>query len=93
MAASGCITFFLFSSSLFRIYSIFRETFRLAEWSAINFPGGTTVLFDKEESDMPKYSGVTVNVQPVEMRGRVSGYVISGFFTKKQLAELLGRKR
>src|SRR5215468_2876096 len=29
----------------------------------------------------PKYSGVTVNVQPVEMRGRVSGYVISGFFT------------
>jgi hypothetical protein len=42
---------------------------------------------------MPKYSGVRANVQPVEMRGRVSGYVISGFFTKKQLAELrLGRK-
>jgi hypothetical protein len=31
---------------------------------------------------MPKYSGGTVNVQPVEMRGRVSGYVISRLFHK-----------
>jgi hypothetical protein len=37
---------------------------------------------------MPKYSGVTFAVQPVEMSGVVSGYVISGFFNKEQLAEL-----
>jgi hypothetical protein len=38
-------------------------------------------------------SAVVMHIQPVEMRGRISGYVISGFFTKKQLAELrLGRK-
>ena len=37
---------------------------------------------------MPKYSGVTFAVQPVEMSGAVSGYVISGFFSKEQLAEL-----
>lgn len=37
---------------------------------------------------MPRYSGVTFNVQPVRKGGRVDGYVVSGFLTKKQLAEL-----
>ena len=37
---------------------------------------------------MPKYSGVTFSAQPVEKNGRISGYVISGFLTKKQLVEL-----
>lgn len=36
---------------------------------------------------MPKYSGVTFTVQPVEKQGKVSGYVVSGFLSKKQLAE------
>lgn len=36
---------------------------------------------------MPRYSGVTFNVQPVEKQGKVSGYVVSGFLTTKQLAE------
>ena len=36
---------------------------------------------------MPKYSGVTFNVQPVEKQGKVSGYVVSGFLSKKQLVE------
>jgi len=36
---------------------------------------------------MPRYSGVTFNVQPVEQQGKISGYVVSGFLTKKQLAE------
>ena len=36
---------------------------------------------------MPRYSGVTFNVQPVERQGRVSGFVVSGFLTKKQLVE------
>lgn len=36
---------------------------------------------------MPKYSGVTFNVQPVEKNGKISGYVVSGFLTKKQLVE------
>jgi hypothetical protein len=36
---------------------------------------------------MPKYSGVTFNVQPVDRQGKVSGYVVSGFLTKKQLVE------
>ena len=37
---------------------------------------------------MPRYSGVTFNVQPVETKGKVSGYVVSGFLTKKQLETL-----
>jgi hypothetical protein len=37
---------------------------------------------------MPRYSGVTFSVQPIEKRGKVSGYVVSGFLTKRQLAEL-----
>ena len=37
---------------------------------------------------MPRYSGVTFSVQPVEKSGRISGYVISGFLTKKQLVEV-----
>ena len=40
-----------------------------------------------QESDMPKYSGVTFTVQPVEKQGKVYGYIASGFLTKKQLAE------
>ena len=36
---------------------------------------------------MPKYSGVTFTVRPVEEQGKVSGYVASGFLTKKHLAE------
>ena len=39
---------------------------------------------------MPRYSGVTFAVQPVEVRGKVSGYVVSGFVTQKQLRELRG---
>ncbi|MFL6288173.1 MAG: hypothetical protein ACJ73L_07225 [Actinomycetes bacterium] len=39
---------------------------------------------------MPKYSGVTFAVQPVEVAGKVSGYVMSGFVTEKQLKELRG---
>lgn len=42
---------------------------------------------DHQESDMPKYSGVTFNVQPVEKQRKVSGYVVSGFLSKKQLVE------
>lgn len=37
---------------------------------------------------MPKYSGVTFTVQPVEKSGRVSGFVVAGFLTKKQLEVL-----
>jgi hypothetical protein len=36
---------------------------------------------------MPKYSGVTFNVQAVQIGRKVSGYVVSGFLTKKQLNE------
>lgn len=36
---------------------------------------------------MPKYSGVTFTVQPVETRGKTAGYVVSGYLTKKQLVE------
>jgi hypothetical protein len=39
---------------------------------------------------MPKYSGVTFAVQPVEKGGRISGYVVSGFMSKDQLTELRG---
>lgn len=39
---------------------------------------------------MPRYSGVTFAVQPVEVGGKVSGYVVSGFVTQKQLRELRG---
>lgn len=39
---------------------------------------------------MPKYSGVTFNVHPVEKAGKVSGYVVSGFMTKDQLTHLRG---
>ena len=37
---------------------------------------------------MPRYSGVTFAVQPVEKGGTVSGYVLSGFVSKDQLATL-----
>ena len=37
---------------------------------------------------MPKNSDITFSVQPVKKNGRVSGYVVAGFFTKKQLAAL-----
>lgn len=37
---------------------------------------------------MPKYSGVTFAVQPVEVGGTTSGYVVSGFMSKNQLATL-----
>ncbi|MGD8202280.1 hypothetical protein ACQE98_16695 [Ornithinimicrobium sp. W1679] len=37
---------------------------------------------------MPKYSPVTFNAQPVEKGGEVLGYVVSGFFTRKQLETL-----
>ena len=37
---------------------------------------------------MPRYSGVTFNVQPVEKQGKVSGYVVSGFLSKAQLSAL-----
>jgi len=37
---------------------------------------------------MPKYSGVTFAVQPVEVEGRVSGYVVSGYLSKSQLTAL-----
>lgn len=37
---------------------------------------------------MPRYSGVTFAVQPVEVDGKVSGYVVSGFMNKKQLVTL-----
>lgn len=39
---------------------------------------------------MPKYSAVTFGVQPVKKGGKVSGYVVSGFLTKKQMIELRG---
>ena len=34
---------------------------------------------------MPKHSGVAFAVQPVEVDGKVSGYVMSGFVTQNQL--------
>ncbi|GAA5165862.1 hypothetical protein GCM10011366_04610 [Ornithinimicrobium tianjinense] len=37
---------------------------------------------------MPKYSPVTFDAQPVEKGGEVLGYVVSGFFTRKQLETL-----
>ena len=37
---------------------------------------------------MPRYSGVTFAVQPVEVNGDVSGYVVSGFVSKNQLDTL-----
>jgi hypothetical protein len=37
---------------------------------------------------MPRYSGVTFSVQPVEQEGVVAGYVVSGFLTKEQLKAL-----
>ncbi|KQT01299.1 hypothetical protein [Cellulomonas sp. Leaf395] len=37
---------------------------------------------------MPKYSGVTFAVQPVEVDGSISGYVVSGFMSKNQLDTL-----
>jgi hypothetical protein len=41
-------------------------------------------------ASIPRYSGVTLAVQPVEKSGAVSGYVISGFLSEGQLAELRG---
>lgn len=37
---------------------------------------------------MPKYTGVTFGVQPVEVDGKVSGYVVSGFLSGNQLTAL-----
>lgn len=37
---------------------------------------------------MPRYSGVTFAVQPVDVEGSVSGYVVSGFVSKNQLDTL-----
>jgi hypothetical protein len=37
---------------------------------------------------VPKYSSMTFTVQPVETRGRVAGYLVAGFLSKKQLATL-----
>jgi hypothetical protein len=37
---------------------------------------------------MPKLSGVTFAVQPVETDGKTSGFVVSGFMTKAQLEAL-----
>jgi hypothetical protein len=37
---------------------------------------------------MPKYSPVTFDAQPVEKGGEVLGYVVAGFFTRKQLETL-----
>ena len=37
---------------------------------------------------MPRYSAVTFAVQPVEVGGDVSGYVVSGFFSRNQLDTL-----
>jgi hypothetical protein len=37
---------------------------------------------------MPKYSGVTFSVQPVETAGVAAGYVISGFVSANQLDTL-----
>jgi hypothetical protein len=39
---------------------------------------------------VPKYSGATFAVQEVEKDGKVTGYVVSGFLTRQQLAELRG---
>jgi hypothetical protein len=37
---------------------------------------------------MPRYSGFTFSVQPAERNGKVLGFVVSGFLTKKQLEAL-----
>lgn len=37
---------------------------------------------------MPRYSGTTVSVQPVELGGEIAGYVVAGFFSKNQLLTL-----
>jgi hypothetical protein len=37
---------------------------------------------------MPKYSAVTFSAQPVESGGKTSGFVVSGFLSKKQLLAL-----
>ncbi len=37
---------------------------------------------------MPRYSGVTFAVQPVEVKGEVTGYVVSGFVNRNQLETL-----
>ena len=37
---------------------------------------------------MPRYSGVTFSVQQVEEAGKVKGFVVAGFLTKKQLQVL-----
>jgi hypothetical protein len=37
---------------------------------------------------VPKYSGVTFAVQPVDVNGSVSGYVVSGFLSGNQLTAL-----
>ena len=37
---------------------------------------------------MPRYSGVTFAVQPVDVAGELTGYVVSGFLSRNQLAAL-----
>lgn len=37
---------------------------------------------------MPRYSGVAFSIQQVEKGGKVQGFVVAGFFTKKQLQVL-----
>lgn len=37
---------------------------------------------------MPRYSGMTFSVQPVDFDGEVKGYVVSGFLSKNQLQTL-----
>ena len=37
---------------------------------------------------MPKHSGATFSVQPVETNGDISGFVVSGFFNQSQLEAL-----
>lgn len=37
---------------------------------------------------MPRYSGVTFTVQPVDVAGELKGYVVSGFLSGNQLAAL-----
>jgi hypothetical protein len=39
---------------------------------------------------VPKFSGATFAVQEVEHDGQVTGYVVSGFLSRNQLAELRG---
>lgn len=35
---------------------------------------------------MPRYSGTTFSVQPIQLADEVTGYVVAGFFSSNQLA-------